>query len=92
MNGITDFSRGYQENRNNGFSPSNLRSDKFTETTTTKGADGEEETTTRTYDKSKMGKLGEAAGTIGRLAQNPTVRGLVAGAVGTALTSNPLYI
>lgn len=35
LSGISDFSRGYQENLNNGFNPNNLTADKFTETTTT---------------------------------------------------------
>lgn len=32
MSGVSDFSRGFQENRDNGFNPNNLTADKFTET------------------------------------------------------------
>lgn len=35
MSGIGDFAQGYQENRNNAFSPENLNRDRFAETTTT---------------------------------------------------------
>lgn len=35
ISGITDFSKGYQENRNTGFSPENLTQDRFAEQTTT---------------------------------------------------------
>lgn len=146
INGVSDFSRGYQENRNNGFNPNNLTSDKFTETITAPAdtqklqnyqnslendakfngwvnragvdkaeaikaiAEGKnsgnadidewikenpdafnETTVTNTYNKGKMAKLGELAGTIGRLAQNPALQGLIAGGAATALTGNPLY-
>ena len=49
-------------------------------------------TTETTYkDKSKMGRFGEFAGTVGRIVQNPTMQALVAGGLSTALTGNPLY-
>lgn len=35
MSGIGDFAQGYQENRNNAFTPENLNQDRFAETTTT---------------------------------------------------------
>ena len=35
MNGIGDFAQGYQENRNNAFSPDNVNQDRFAEQTTT---------------------------------------------------------
>ena len=85
--GLGQIAMGYQENNTQGFSPSNLTNDKFTQTTT--DADGSK--TTKTYDKTALGRLGEAAGTIGRLVQNPTVQGLAAGGLGAALTGNPLY-
>lgn len=49
-------------------------------------------TTETTYkDKSKMGRFGEFAGTVGRMVQNPTMQALVAGGLSTVLTGNPLY-
>lgn len=49
-------------------------------------------TTETTYkDKSKMGRFGEAVGTVGRLVQNPATQAIVAGGLSTALTGNPLY-
>lgn len=42
-------------------------------------------------NKSKMTRLGEGAGTIVRALNNPTVQGLIAGGISTALTGNPLY-
>lgn len=49
-------------------------------------------TTETTYkDKSKMGRFGEAVGTIGRIVQNPATQAIVAGGLSTALTGNPLY-
>ena len=133
INGITDFSRGYQENRNNGFSPENLTNNKFAVTTekenpaianyqqTLRGkgyndnvinavAEGKNSgnkeiadwisnnqsaykpiTETKYYDKSKMGRFGEAVGTVGRIVQNPATQAIVAGGLSTALTGNPLY-
>ena len=133
INGITDFSRGYQENRNNGFSPENLTNNKFAVTTekenpaianyqqTLRGkgyndnvinavAEGKNSgnkeiadwisnnqsaykpiTETKYYDKSKMGRFGEAVGTISRIAHNPATQAIVAGGLSTALTGNPLY-
>ncbi len=46
---------------------------------------------TQYYDKHKMGRLGEAAGTLSRVLKNPNAQGLVAGLAGTVLTGNPLY-
>ena len=92
--GLGQIAMGYQENNTQGFSPSNLTNDKFTQTTT--DADGNE--TTKTYDKTALGRLGEAAGTtsraagkIGNVLKNPTAQGLIAGGLGAALTGNPLY-
>ena len=49
-------------------------------------------TTETTYkDKSKMGRFGEAVGTVGRIVQNPATQAIVAGGLSTALTGNPLY-
>lgn len=132
-NGIADFSRGYQENRNNGFSPENLTNNKFAVTTEKENpalanyqqtlrdkgykddvinavAEGKNSgnkeiadwisnnpsaykpiTETKYYDKSKMGRFGEAVGTVGRLVQNPATQAIVAGGLSTALTGNPLY-
>lgn len=42
-------------------------------------------------NKGFMQRMGEGAGTIVRIAQNPLVQGLVAGGLSTALTGNPLY-
>lgn len=42
-------------------------------------------------NKNKMTRTGEFFGTIGRLAQRPSVQGLIAGGLSTALTGNPLY-
>ena len=42
-------------------------------------------------NKGFMQRLGEGAGTIARMAQNPVTQGLVAGGLSTALTGNPLY-
>lgn len=146
VNGITDFSRGYQENRNNGFNPNNLLADKFTETITTPAntqkitdyqnelanntayndwanragvdkaeaikaiAEGKnsgnadvdkwikenpdaykETTTTKTYDKGKMGKVGEFVGSVARVAQNPLVQGALVAAAGAAM-GNPFAL
>lgn len=133
INGITDFSRGYQENRNTAFSPENLKADKFADTRTipnetlvnyqnnlrNQGVDEnivnavaqgknsgnkdianwinnnqeayQPQTETVYKDKSKMGRLGEAVGTISRIAHNPATQAIVAGGLSTALTGNPLY-
>lgn len=132
LNGITDFSRGYQENKNNAFKPENLRAKTFTETINQpseqlvnyqnslrqQGIDeniinavaqgknsGNKDianwisnnqealnpTQTKQIDKNKMGRLGEAMGTIARAASKPAVQALVAGGLSTALTGNPLY-
>lgn len=50
-----------------------------------------QENITSYTDKSKMARVGEALGTVARVATNPTVQGLVAGGLSTALTGNPLY-
>ena len=133
INGITDFSRGYQENRNTAFNPNNLAQKQFQETVTkpnqtlvdyqqsllNKGYDNnivnavaqgknsgnkeiadwinnnpdafQPQSETKYYDKSKMGRFGEAVGTISRIAQNPATQAIVAGGLSTALTGNPLY-
>lgn len=133
INGITDFSRGYNENRNTAFNPNNLAQKQFQETVTkpnqiladyqqsllNKGYDNnivnavaqgknsgnkeiadwisknpdafQPQTETKYYDKSKMGRLGEAFGTVGRAVQTPAVQALIAGGLSTALTGNPLY-
>jgi hypothetical protein len=133
INGISDFSKGYNENRNTAFSPENLKSDKFAETTTLPNetlvnyqndlrnqgidenvvnavAEGKNsgnkdianwisnnqaayqpQTETTYTDKTKMGRLGEAVGTIGRMVNKPAVQALLAGGISTALTGNPLY-
>lgn len=70
INGLTDLSKGYKENKENGFKPENLASDN---------------------SKNKMTRIGEAAGTISRAVQKPAVQALLAGALSTALTGNPLY-
>ena len=49
------------------------------------------QTETKYYDKSKMGRFGEAFGTVGRAVQTPAVQALIAGGLSTALTGNPLY-
>lgn len=69
ISGISDLSKGYEENRNTAFSPSNLEA----------------------ANKSKMTRIGEAAGTLGRMVQKPGVQALIAGGLSTALTGNPLY-
>lgn len=146
LSGVSDLSRGYQENRLESFNPNNLTADKFTETITNpantqkivdyqnqltndaayndwatragvdkaaaikaieegknsgnadvdnwikNNQDAYKETQeTKTYNKGKMARLGEALGTMGRVAQNPLVQGLVAGGLSAALTGNPLY-
>ena len=68
-NGLSDMSKGYQENRNNAFSPENLRSDD---------------------SKNKMTRLGEAFGSIARIAQSPLAQGTIAGLVTGLATGNPL--
>ncbi len=134
-NGIADFALGYNENRNNGFTPDNLTNNKFVITKeipnmqlqnyqqnllnegkytpeqvkaiSNKKNSGSKEiakwieenpqaynptTTETTYkDKSKMGRFGEFAGTVGRIVQNPTTQALIAGGLSTVLTGNPLY-
>lgn len=42
-------------------------------------------------NKGFMERLGEGAGTVARIAQNPIVQGLAAGGLSTVLTGNPLY-
>lgn len=79
ISGIGDFSRGYEQNRNTAFKPENLREKSFTT------PDGQ------TIAKNKMARLGEVAGTIGRMANKPAVQALLAGGISTALTGNPLY-
>lgn len=133
INGITDFSRGYNENRNTAFNPNNLSQKQFQETVTkpnqaladyqqtllnqgfdknvvnavaqgknsgnkeiadwiSKNPDAfQPQAETKYYDKSKMGRLGEAFGTVGRAVQTPAVQALIAGGLSTALTGNPLY-
>ena len=78
VSGISDFSKGYDENRNNAFIPDNLKVKTFNE-------DGKEVT------KGKMARLGEAMGTVGRMVNKPGVQALLAGGISTALTGNPLY-
>lgn len=73
--GISDFSTGFNENKNNAFMPSNLTDNKF--------SNGEE--------KRFMGRLGEAFGTIRRSLDKPVVQGLTSGLINTALTGNPMY-
>ena len=128
-NGLTDFSRGYNENLNNSFNPNNLSATKFTETVApnnTNLADYQKQltlqgyspevvsaiadkknsgfrnidewiknnpnaySTTKTYDKTKMGRLGEAFGSLSRFAQKPGVQAAVAGGLSTLLTGNPM--
>ena len=130
--GLGDFQKGYQENRNNGFAPENLtakqfaitrevpntqledyqqelaRSGKYTDKEIQNVAEGKNSghkeidewiknnpqaykptTTEVTYkNKGNMGRFGELAGTVGRMAQNPLVKGAVATGV-SALTGNP---
>lgn len=74
-NGITDFSTGFNENKNNAFMPSNLTNNKF--------SNGE--------DKNFMGRLGEAFGTGARTMNRPGVKGLATGLITTALTGNPMF-
>lgn len=69
-NGLSDFAKGYQENKTTAFAPENLQANN---------------------SKGKMTRAGEALGTIARISQNPTVQGLIAGGLSTALTGNPLY-
>lgn len=69
-NGLSDFAKGYQENKTIAFAPENLQANN---------------------SKGKMTRAGEALGTIARISQNPTVQGLIAGGLSTALTGNPLY-
>lgn len=79
VSGIGDLTRGYEENRNNAFAPTNLQEKSFT---TDNG---------QTIDKGGMARIGEAMGTIGRMVNKPAVQALVAGGLSTALTGNPLY-
>ena len=73
--GISDFSTGFTENRNNAYLPSNLTDNKF--------SNGEE--------KGFMGRLGEAFGTGARAMNRPGVKGLATGLITTALTGNPMF-
>ena len=79
VSGIGDLTRGYEENRNNAFAPTNLQDKTFT---TDSG---------QTIDKGGMARIGEAMGTIGRMVNKPAVQALVADGLSTALTGNPLY-
>lgn len=79
ISGIGDFSRGYEQNRNTAFAPTNLQEKTFTD------ANGQQ------IDKGGMARMGEAIGTIGRMVNKPAVQALVAGGLSTALTGNPLY-
>ena len=45
----------------------------------------------RDSSKSKMNRLGEAVGTLGRVIQKPAAQALLAGGLSAALTGNPLY-
>lgn len=76
-NGLQNFVRGYNENKNNGFMPSNFTDNKF-------NVDGVN------VDKGLMGRFGEAIGTVSRQLNKPVVKGLVNGIVSTALTGNPM--
>lgn len=92
VNGISDFTKGYEENRNNAFSPENLLNDRFREVKQGPSVDGESNISEINYtDKSKMGRLGEFAGSVARIANKPAVQAAVAGTVSTLLTGNPLY-
>jgi len=133
MSGISDFSRGYDENRNNAFTLANLQNNQFADTKEVpnetlvnyqndlrnQGVDEnvinavaqgknsgnkdianwisnnqaafQPQTETTYTDKSKMARLGEAMGTIGRMVNKPAVQALLAGGISTALTGNPLY-
>lgn len=77
-NGMQSFIRGYNENKNNGFMPSNFTDNKFN----VNGVN---------VNKGLMGKLGEAVGTISRQLNKPVVKGLVNGAISTALTGSPMF-
>lgn len=81
INGLNDFSIGYNENRNNAFMPSNLTDNKF------KVGDN---SSPIEYEKGAMGRLGEAFGTSARVLNKPVVKGLVNGLVQGILTGNPL--
>lgn len=76
-NGMQNFIRGYNENKNNGFMPSNFTNNKF-------NVDGVN------VNKGLMGRLGEAVGSTARQLNKPVVKGLVNGLVSTALTGNPM--
>ena len=76
INGISDFSKGYEENKNTKFNPDNLREKTFNDNGQQKG---------------KMARAGEFVGTLGRIANKPAGQALLAGGISTALTGNPLY-
>ena len=61
--GISDFTTGFNENKNNAFLPSNLTDNKF--------SNGE--------NKGFMGRMGEAFGSARRAMDKPLVQGLLAG-------------
>ena len=69
--GVDQFMNGFNENYNNGYKSGNLLNDNFVET----DANGNIISST---PKTGVGRLGEAIGTMGRVAQNPVVQGLVA--------------
>ena len=74
-NDISDFSVGFNENKNNAFMPSNLTDNKF--------SNGE--------NKGFIGRIGEATGTIGRLLDKPATQGIIGGVLNGVLTGSPMY-
>lgn len=82
-NGIADLQAGYNENRNTKFAPTNLTQNQMT-------VDSNGNPVVAQTNKNVMNRIGEAIGTAGRLANNPTLQGLVAGGLVGAMTGNPM--
>lgn len=80
--GLNDFTAGYQENRNTPFQPENLQQNNINYTT-----QGGNEIN---QNKNIMNRLGEGAGSIARVANNPNLQGLLAGGLVGLLTGNPI--
>jgi hypothetical protein len=79
VSGVSDLQRGYEENKNNEFKPTNWTDKQFQVSDNQK------------VDKGKMARIGEVAGSISRFAEKPGVQALLAGGLAGALTGNPLY-
>lgn len=82
--GVNDFMAGYQDNRNNGFEQGdfyNQIKEQEPQTTTDEQGNVVLQGGTEETKKSIMAKLGEMAGTAGRVASNPYLQGLIAGGI-----------